>query len=125
MSHPEDEAFNFFFEVFAINGSITEENKDHEVFKNSFIYRLGMQKDPEDVIPTSKSVTIDKAYLIKSVQYMDTAFKKSGFNDAAKFVLIRKEVMAIPDLAQFAIHGGASSYENMRKAVIEYDINHF
>lgn len=50
-------------------------------------------------------------------------FKKVGFNDAEKFGLIHKEVMLIPDMAQFSFYQGVPTYEDLLKAVKEYDTN--
>lgn len=47
----------------------------------------------------------------------------ASFYNPKKFGLIRKAVMLIPDLAQFAIYRGASTYEELRKAIKEFNIN--
>lgn len=42
--------------------------------------------------------------LVKYPQSMDSVFKKAGFNDAAKYGLLRQAVILIPDLAQFVTY---------------------
>lgn len=41
---------------------------------------------------------------IKYLHEMDTFFKKAGFNDIAMFGLLRKTVMNVLELFQFAVY---------------------
>lgn len=123
MCHLEGDAFDFYYERFARDGSVTDESKCYKVLKRAFVDLFVNSQEPEDGIRDSTSVTFKNDYLVKPLQSMYSVFKNEGFNDAAKYLLLRQEVILIPDLAQFVIFRGASTYYEHRKAVKLYDTN--
>lgn len=123
MFHLKGAAFDFYYESFAREGSVTDEAKCYQVVKRAFIDQFGMTKKLEDAITDETSAMLNNGGFVKLLQSMESALKTAGFNDAAKFGLLRQAVMLIPDLAQFSIYRGASTYDELRKAVKEYGNN--
>lgn len=121
MCHLQEESFEFYYETFSRDGSITEEGEDYKAVKRSFINRFGNRQEPEDSIRSATIATLNNADLVRSLQSMDTMFEKAGFNDAVKFGLLRQALMFY--LAKFAIYRGSLTYYDLRRAFKEYDMN--
>lgn len=52
---------------------------------------------------------------------MEIAFEKAQFNDKAKFGLLRDALKSIPKLLQLMIYRGASTYEELKNTVLDYE----
>ena len=55
-----------------------------------------------------------------SLRNSDRLYEKAGFNDEAKFGLLRNAVMENLELAQFAIYRGAKTYKDLFDAIIDF-----
>lgn len=60
--------FDFYCEKFSRDGSETYEKKWCLVVKREFIDRFGMTQEPEDEIRYTKSASLDKEDLVKSLK---------------------------------------------------------
>ena len=63
---------------------------------------------------------MDKQDLLVSLRNLDRLYERAGFNDAAKFGVLRNAVVRHPDLAQFAAYRGALTYDALHTAVQDY-----
>ena len=63
---------------------------------------------------------LDSKDLLGSLRTMERLFDEAGFNDAAKFGMLRSAVMDHLYLAQFAIYRGANSYDDLERAVKDF-----
>lgn len=68
----------------------------YSTVNKSLIELLGIHQEPKDAVRIAESVKLNNADLMKLLQYMHTAFKKSMFNDSSKFGLLMPAVMVIP-----------------------------
>lgn len=51
---------------------------------------------------------------------LDRLYEKAGFNDEAKFGLLRNAVMEHLELAHFAIYRGAKKYKALLDTIIDF-----
>ena len=108
---------NYFFETFAPDGTLSEDGKDFQIVKASFISHFKPIEAPQDIILRATSATLDKQDLLVSLRNLDRLYERAGFNDAAKFGVLRNAVVRHPDLAQFAAYRGALKYDALHTAV--------
>ena len=113
-------AANYFFETFAPDGTLSEDEKDFQMVRASFISHFKPIEAPQDIILRATSATLDKQDLLVSLRNLDRLYERAGFNDAAKFGVLRNAVVRHPDLAQFAAYRGALTYDALHTAVQDY-----
>ena len=63
---------------------------------------------------------MDKGDLIESLCNLENFHERSGFNDAAKFGVLRNAVVSHSELAQFAAFRGALTYVSLHTALKDY-----
>ena len=122
LSHLDGRAFEFFFEAFADKDqSLVPNAFDYETVKSALISQFNKPSSPEDDIHRAIDLQIDTANLVSSMREMERAFDKAGFNDQAKFGLLRKALSESPEILQFVLYRGASTYKDLVKVVVEYE----
>ena len=122
ITHLDGRAFDFFFDTFADKAhNLLPEAFDYDTVKTALIEQFRKPSNPEDDIHRAMDLTVDPANLLASIREMERAFDKAGFNDTAKFGLLRKALAEFPEVLQFVIYRGASTYKELLKVVTEYE----
>ena len=103
---------NFFFEIFASDGTLSEDGKDYQK-----VSHFKLIEAPQDIILRATSATLDQDDLLASLRELDSLYARAGFNDAVKFGVLRNAVLRLPELAQFAAYRGALNYDTLHTAV--------
>ena len=115
-------AFDYFFDNFADKDhNLKPEAYEYNKVKAAIIKEFDKPQSPEDDIHKAMELKIEPSNLLQSVKDMDRAFDKAGFNDTAKFGLLRKALVEFPEILQFVIYRGASDYTHLLKIIKEYD----
>ena len=113
-------AATFFFESFASDGALSEDGKDFSKVKQAFLDQYKPLEPPQDVIFRATNSSLDPDDLLSSMRDLDRLYDRAGFNDAAKFGVLRNCVIAIPELAQFAAYRGVRTYEDLKTAIHDF-----
>ena len=111
------EAFHFYYDEYATDGSLSEAGQNYAAVKKAFIERFGKVEAPEEKIQMAVSASLDPADLISSLKGMDNLFQKAGFDDNAKFGLLRKAVMEQAELSQYIMFNNPVDYKSLKKAI--------
>ena len=111
------EDFDFFFDEYASNGTLYAAGMDYEKVKSRYTSRFSVIEPPEEKIRKAVSASLDASDLLHSLSGMDSLFHKAGFDDCAKFGLLRKAVKEFNDLVQFVTYQNPTTYETLKKSV--------
>ena len=95
----EGDAFDFFYQAFVKNGDISADGSDYQKVKKALVERFAPVESPEDVIRDAMAARLSFGDLSGSLHKADRLYEKAGFNDEAKFRLIRNAVMEHLELA--------------------------
>ena len=117
----DNQAFEFFFQRFTKNGELTEEANDFKIVKKAFFDQYETKEDPAEVIRQAMDASLSAEDLAKTVNMADELYNKAGFNDEAKFGMLRSAVMRIPDLAAFAVYRSAKDYEELKTVIRDFE----
>ena len=110
----EGDAFDFFYQVFVKNGDISADGSDYQKAKKALVERFAPVESPEHVIRDAMAARLSFRDLSGSLRKADRLYEKAGFNDEARFGLLRNAVVEHLELAQFAIYRGAKTYKALR-----------
>lgn len=114
------EAFDFYYSTYSKEGALSEAANDFSQVKKSIIDKFAQTEEPEEYIRRAISVRLDDQDLLCWMTKMDRCFEKAGFNNEAKFGLLRKAVMGHGALAQFAVYRGSTTYHELKKTVKDF-----
>lgn len=121
LSHLDGRAFDFFYEKFAEDGGLKPSASNYKGVKKALIDEFDKPADPQDDIRRAVNASIDPDNLTGSLRDMDRVFAKAMFNDEAKFGLLRNALCKIPEIFQFVVFKGATTYHELTKVVQEFD----
>lgn len=76
---------------------------------------------PEYFISVPVNRRLNKADFTKSRCNVHFAYEKGNIDDAISHGLLQKAVQEIPELSRFALYDGASSYNDIRQVVKDFD----
>ena len=117
------EAFQFYYETFTYDNKPTEEAKSFSTVKDRMLERFAKKKTEAEVMKEAVNLRYDgkdvKAFFNKA----DKLYTQAKFNDQAKFGLIREAIKADQTLLQFVLIRGAKTYDDVKKACLEYAEN--
>ena len=100
--------------------TLSEEEKDFSKVKQAFLDQYKPIEPPKDDIFRAFSGALDQDDLLTSMRDLDRLYDRAGFNDAAKFGVLRNCVVGIPELAQFAAYRGVSTYCDLKAAIHDF-----
>lgn len=120
LSFLEGDAFDLYYDSFAKDGEPLDSAKDYSAVKKLFLENYGPRQEPQDDIRRAMNVRLDSKDIPNSLQTMDRLFEKAGFNEEAKFGLLRNSVADHSDLAQFVISRSPKSYQEVKKAISDF-----
>ena len=110
-------AANFFFETIAPDGTLSDDGKDYQKVKASFISHFKPIEAPQEIMLRATSATLDQDDLLASLRELDRLYARAGFNYAANFGFLRNAVVCLPELAHFVAYRGALNYDILHTAV--------
>ena len=116
----EGAAFDYYYDKYSHNGSLTEAASDCDGVKSALSDRFTETPRPEENIQKAMICRLDGRNLLASMVEIDKLYKKAGFNDEAKYGLLRNAVVAHLDVAQFAIYRSPTTYEELMKTVKDF-----
>jgi len=120
MVHLDGKAFEAYYDRFASNGSLSADAKNYAVVKGWLIANFEKEEDPDEVIRRAMDVRLDPRDFRASLKLIDSLYRDAGFNEKAKFGLLRRAVMPFRDLAQYCLIKGPSNYAEMKSAIDMY-----
>lgn len=83
--------------------------------------RLIGKFEPQDIIREATEVSVNKKDLMASLNHLDSLYSLASLKDEARFRFLRIVVTKIPELATLAMYRVASSYEELKKAIADFD----
>ena len=116
----EGDAFDFFYQAFVKNRDISADALEYQKVKKALVERFGPVGSPEDVIRYAMAARLSFGDLSGSLRNSERLYEKAGFNDEAKFGLLRNVVMEHLELAQFVIYRGAKTYNDLFDAIMDF-----
>lgn len=75
--------------------------------------RYAKTADPNELICTAMSARLDQINFDKSLTNIDEMYKKAGFNNKSKYVLICKAATEHSRLSKFLLFRGPGNYESL------------
>ena len=93
------DSFDFYYDDYATNGSLSDASNNYAAVKDNLIERFGKVEAPEEKIQRAVSASLDSTDFASLLRDMDNLFQKAGFDESAKFGLLRKSVMEHVELA--------------------------
>lgn len=111
----------FFFEKFTVNGAISENRKDLTMVKETFLERVAMKEEPQNMIKGATDAALAEKDLVSLLQRLKILYQRNGFNDEARFGFWRAAATDIPPLATFFMYQSASTYKQLTLAVSDFD----
>ena len=120
LRHLEGPAFEFYYETFSEDGTLLPGAEDYLAVKQAILRKFGRKANPDENIRKAVSATIESADILGSMKIMDSLYGKAGFNEEAKYGLLRNSAMKHPDLAQFVIYRAPSTYAEVKKTLEDF-----
>lgn len=111
------EAFDFFYDSFKANGTLTEDGKDYERVKKALLERFAKVEDPQDTVREATEAELLSKGLPGSLQRLNPLYAKAELKKRADFRILRAAVMKFPELAHFAKYQDDKDYLPLRKTV--------
>lgn len=90
---------------------------EYAAVKQVMIKEFSEVVNQDGYIRRAMDCKLQPLHMAASVTDTDVFFKKTGFNDEAKFRLLTIAVMERMDLAQYALLQGASAYESLKRVL--------
>ena len=111
------DAFDFYYDEYASKGELLDAGLDYKAVKKSFIERFGKSEAPEESIQLAIAASLDPSNLRSSLTGMDSLFQKAGFDDNAKFGLMRRAVMEHAEIAQYVMFRNPRTYSSLKESI--------
>lgn len=116
------EAFQFNFNRFTKDRTVTAEGKTFATVKEAFLDYFVKREKPREAIGQASSANLNELDLLQSLRHLGELSNRANFNNEAKFGLLLIVVMRIALLATFATYRGASDYKKLKKAVHDFEL---
>ena len=120
LCHLDGAAHDYYYDTYSHNGNLTEATSDWDSVKKALADRFLVTARPEENIQKAMSCRQNAGSLLTSMDGMDKLYSKAGFNDEAKYGLLRNAVMEHLDVAQFAIYRSRKTYEGLKITVKDF-----
>ena len=120
LRHLEGPAFEFYYETFSEDGTLLPGAEDYIAVKQAILRKFSRKANPEENIRKAVSATIESADILGSMKIMDSLYGNAGFNEEAKYGLLRNSAVKHPDLAQFVIYRAPSAYAELKKTLKDF-----
>ena len=117
LSHLEGAAFDYYYDTYSHNGNLTEAASNWGGAKIALSGRFTETPKPEEIIQKAVRCLLDGGNLLASMDEMEKLYRIAGFNNEAKYGLLRNAVMVHLDVAPFAIYRSPTAYEKLMKTV--------
>ena len=120
LCHVEGAAFDYYYDTYSHSGSLTEAASNWDGVKSALPDCFTKSPRPEANIQKAMSCRLDGENLLASMDEMKKLYRRAGFNNEAKYGLLRNAVMEPLDVAQVAIYRSPTTYEELRKTVKDF-----
>ncbi len=120
LAHLEGPAFEFFYDKYAYEDKLSDEVKDFEAVKEACFERFSEEKDADEVIREAVDLRLSNEDLEEFIKTAEDLYSDAGFNDEARFGLLRKAVQSRKHLMQFLVNQGPATYEGLKTCILEY-----
>ena len=126
----QGDAFEFYYSSTAVgvvydtysrNGKLTDDAGDYQAVKKAMINRFESVTGPVEHIRRAVSGRLHQSDLLGSLNEIDRCFDKAAYDAEAKLGLLRNAVMEHADVAQFVLYRAPGTYEELRKAIKDFD----
>ena len=114
------DAFDLYYERFTTNDVLKDEAHDYEVVKAWLLDEYQKKIALEECIQNAVNARLDGENLTESLNYLDRCYQQAGFNEEAKFGLLRQSVKEHVQLADFTLYKGPETYEALKKVIRDY-----
>lgn len=122
LCHLEGAAFDFYYETYSRDGGLSEAAGDWKEVKKALADRFVVTARPEEEIQKAIACRLEVDALLPSLEQMEKLYEKAGFNEEAKYGLLRNAVMGHLEVAQFAILRSPTTYDELKKTVKDFAV---
>lgn len=112
--------FASYYDRFTQDGELIDDANDYKIVREWLLSTFGKKLDLDEIIRQGVEARVDFNRLGESVAEIDNLYRKAGFNEEAKFGLLRKAVTQHRGLARFVLLKGPTTYETLREAISSY-----
>ena len=114
------DACDYYFNTFVKENQFTSDALDYFIVRSWLLKTFVKKADPDEIIRRAVEARLDFDRLKDSSDEIDELYEQAGFNEEAKFGLLRKAVMQDSALAHFSATRGFTDYQTLREIILEY-----
>ncbi|KAI0559123.1 hypothetical protein FGB62_167g016 [Gracilaria domingensis] len=115
-------AFEYYYEIFAFNRSLTEVAGRHGDVKAHFMPDFAKKNPPEEDVRLAVPAVLDPKDVTGSLDRLGLLYHKAGFNDKASFELLRNAEAKFPEMSIFAMYRLPSDCMLLKEAIMEFEV---
>lgn len=116
----EGDAKSAYRSKFISGWSLSEEGKDYTVVCSWLIEQFRKELDPDEQIRIAMEARLDFSDLLKSLATLDALYNKAGFNDKAKYGMLKRAATGNSRLADYLVIKGPSTYDSLKLVIREF-----
>ena len=116
-------AFDYYFENFTSENQPTELARNYPEVKRLMLEKFAPKKASAVLMKEAVNLKYTTGDIKSFVEDADRLYKEAKFNEEAKLGLFRDAIKGNPVLLQFAMLRGATSYEEVKQACLEFAEN--